>query len=244
MLKLIIIVLLLCSICAKGASVPDNGIYTYEGTIGKKTKVFVWLTFRDSIAFGEITYKKTGKAIKLRGFPSIDIGNYSINEYASNGDVTGTLFGVIKSDSFIGGWYYPDKNKSLPLRLVYKDTIVVGIDTITKATLVEGSYTYNFPQGPSAFLEILAKGNDSLTFQFNCLSSFVKGGAPNIGEIEETAIKRVTTSFIYLMPESENRCEFEVKFYKDVAWVHYLHDRNECGFGNNANIDGLYLKVK
>jgi hypothetical protein len=218
-------------------------VYFWTGNINSKIPVFMWVTIRDSIIQGEVTYSKTkNKApIKLIGQIERD-GQIRVCEYLTNGTISG-IFHFNKIDnSATGFWYSTAKETKLSFELSSKDTLLANIDTSFQSEVITGDYAYMYgKEGSQGGISIRKVSSDKISFSIGCVTN---APARNLAEVKLDTVSLANNGFVYKLRNSKD-CSFQVKFYKNFLLICYLKDYGDCGdfFGLNATVDGIFYKV-
>lgn len=219
---------------------PEIMYYEYEGTLEGNIPIQLSFHQSDELVKGELIYKKVGKPITIIG--TVDEGGYyRILEFGAKGMVTGILSGNFKSDAKNLSWFSPESRKSLKMELELKNKKEDNLDLAHNDIL--GDYRYEFGKdGALGNLKVNKVTKDSIYFDLSCLT---QAPARNMATMEEAAmvINGNKISIDYKEGEFYD-CAYDILFYKDFAWIKYVDDRAECGFGHNAHVDGIFLKVE
>lgn len=213
----------------------------WQGNINNKIPVFIHYQIKDSVVVGEIVYLKTKnkKPITLLGTINPD-NSYHLLEFDTTGTITGIINAKINSSSCNGSWFSPSNKKELSLMLTSKDTIIAAKNIVSKN--ITGNYHYQYgEEGYNGDLDIEILPNGKATFEILSLTEANRG--PNIAEVEKDTVTLKNNRFIYHLPQSEG-CAFEVIFYNNFAYIHYINNACANQFGMGATVEGLFLKTK
>lgn len=216
--------------------------FHWTGTINNKIPVFLNYAVLENVIAGEITYLNTKdkKPIKILGSIEED-KTYRLLEFEPSGNITGVLTGKPTAQSFTGNWSSPKTRKELSLNLQHKDTTIKPITIIPAGNDIAGNYRYQYSEkGYQGGVDIKKVSEKKIAFS---ISSVTSAPARNIAEVEKDTVELKGNSLIYTIPGSNN-CEFKMTFYKGFLAVRYTKGYCTGQFGNNATIDGLFLKVK
>jgi hypothetical protein len=218
------------------AQLPQNTKNTYSAIIGTRTKAAIWLVEKDSIVTGEMQYEKGKSPIVLRGIQS---GNECrILEFDKTGNITGIITGRLKGKSFTGEWFSPQTRKSFPMNLSLKQSAVLPKSSVKKIK-IEGTYTYGYGKdGPQGYLEVKQASEDSAIIEINNVTA-----APAYNQATIDPIK-VPFNRNQIICSVQEKCTIRIRFYQDFAVIDYVDEQNDCLFGMNASVDGIYWKGK
>lgn len=238
LIRVLIFAFLLLIRFSSFGQIKNGTVYAWDATIGKQTKASIWFEQKDSVVVGEITYLKTNKPIKLRGTVSREQG-YRLLEFEPSGNITGIITGTIKDSLFSGDWFSPKTRKELPLVLKLKSSFTAHKAVIGTPTIYEGIYRYGYSKdGYQGYLAVNRINANTAQLEFQNVTS---APAYNLATVDPVKVSVQNNQIIYKM---DKNCVFKIRFYNDIAVVDYLNDQYECGFGNNASVDGVYLRVK
>jgi hypothetical protein len=221
-----------------------NGMWHWTGNINRKYPIFLWIDVRDNIIQGSLTYlnAKNPVPIKLMGKVQDD-GGIRICEYRPDAKITGIFDFENLNDTTRGTWFNPKNQKEFHCVLVAKDTMKDFVDTSFElATNISGSYSYSYgDDGGSGWIGVKEIGGRKVRFEISCVTS-----APgyHLADVDPDTAMLNNDSFIYKMPDAKT-CDFKVTFYKHFVDIEYLHGYRGCEsvFGQNADVDGLFLKT-
>lgn len=214
----------------------------WTGTLDSKTPIFIHYQLDSKLIIGEIIYLNTKDKLPITLLGTVeDDKSYRLLEYESTGNITGIISGLPSGMIFNGTWFSPKTRKELTVNLVKKDTAILAVATETKLPDIFGEYHYQFSQaGYQGNLEIKQLYNSKASFG---ITSVTSEPARNVAQIDNDIIELNATQFIYKLPETKE-CEFQVKFYKGFAYIKYTNGFCDGQFGNNATIEGIYIKTK
>lgn len=219
---------------------PASNSGKYEGVLDNKIQISVWFAEKGNVAKGEIIYKSSG-------IPIILIGNilnnfYYLSEFDKTGNVTGVLSFQASGDSLLGEWYSPANGKRLNLKLKKVIPIAVDDDFFAVGKTKDGMYKYQYGE-EGAVGKIELKKSQPGTMLMN-VSNLTAAPARNMAILKDAKLEINEDYGIYKNKSEFEDCEFMIRFYKDFIYVNYPDDKHECGFGHNAGVEGVYLKVK
>jgi hypothetical protein len=222
-------------------SSSNNEVY-WAGNLSGKVPVFLHYKQDSNLLIGEITYLNTKDKRPIRLLGTIeDDKSYRLLEFEKSGNITGIITGLPSDDTFNGSWFSPKTRKELTLNLTKKDTVIKSQPSDTKLQDIFGHYHYQYSEaGYQGDLEITKLPDNQAIFG---ITSVTGEPARNVAQIDDDTIKLNTTRFIYKMPDTDS-CEFEVKFYKEFAYIRYTNGFCDGQFGMNATIDGIFIKIE
>jgi hypothetical protein len=216
--------------------------YCWIGMLKESVPVCIYYVAEGELLIGQITYLKTKSKspIMLLGSKE-ENGDVRLLEFDSAGNITGIITGAPGEDVFEGSWFSPKTRKELSLHATNKDTVIFLKNRETELSDVFGNYHYQYgAEGSQGDLSIKKIEEHEASFS---IVSVTSAPARNIADVPEDTIQLEQTTFTYTIPESDH-CGFKVKFYKEFAYVTYTNGYCAGQFGNNATVDGIYLKVK
>lgn len=213
-------------------------IQAWQGTINGKIPVLMWYRIKDSILTGSLFYTEQTplQAIKLIG--TIKNNRFRMLEFTPNGNITGVWIITPKSSSAEGSWFSPRTRKSMHVSMMHIDTAVT-IEDINDVNTINGEYAFSYgAKGHFGNMSVKALTNESITVSF---SNFTDAPARNMAIIEDDTIGIQNNIATYSSTEY-GVCEFQIRFYNGFAVVSYLNNNDNCGFGHNASVEGIYIK--
>jgi hypothetical protein len=233
-----------------GTTVPGKPITSpdskneicWTGTLNGKTPVFIHYQLDSNLIIGEITYLNTKDKLPITLLGTVeDDKSYRLLEFERSGNITGVITGSPTGKIFSGSWFSPKTRKELVISLVKKDTAMISTNAGTQLQDIFGDYHYQYSEaGYNGDLEIKKLANSKASFG---IVSVTDEPGRNVAQIDNDTITLNTTQFIYKLPGAQD-CEFQVKFYKGFAYIKYINGFCDGQFGNNADIDGIFLKTK
>lgn len=214
----------------------------WTGTLNGKTPVFIHYQLDSNLIIGEITYLNTKDKLPIRLLGTIeDDKSYRLLEFEKSGNITGIITGLPTDKVFNGSWFSPKTRKDLVVSLIKKDTAIISTNPDTQLQDIFGDYHYQYSEaGYQGDFQIKKLPNSKVSFG---ITSVTDEPARNVAQINDDTIILNTTQFIYKLPDSKD-CEFQVKFYNGFAYIKYTNGFCDGQFGNNATIDGIFLKTK
>lgn len=233
--------------------------YDWQGAIGGKIPVSVWLETRDGLIAGEIVYTKTKekKPIRLLGTASQE---YLYMKEMVNGLVTGFIAGTVKDGVFEGIWRMPDKikekngdyefidGKELSIRLVAAPNQSGSFRWEYDPDALAGQYVYSYGNNAAGGAVDVARAKDG-SIEFSIGSHI---GAPSFNMVDVPAIEpdakepgKIKGRLLgnRILHEMDADCAFEILFFNDFLVIRYLEGRTCNGwFGRGAGIEGQFMR--
>ena len=229
-------------IVPKDTSTKNSNDICWAGTINGNTPVFLHYKMDSSVMIGEITYLNTAEKLPITLLGTVEHEkSYRLLEFEKSGNITGIITGLPKENTFQGNWFSPKTRKTFALNLQKKDTVVSSHPIGAEVKDIFGKYHYQYTgAGYQGDLEITKLPGSKASFQ---ISSITGEPARNMATVNNDTIDVTTTHFVYQMPNT-NDCAFEVRFYNGFAWIRYTNGPCVGEFGNNATVEGLFLKTE
>ncbi|MFL5728893.1 MAG: hypothetical protein ACJ75J_05325 [Cytophagaceae bacterium] len=217
--------------CWKGALTPNN------------IQLGLWISKKEDLLIGEVTYTKSGIPIKVAGKKDEDY--YTLYEFDKDGTITGVFSFQSFGDSLKGHWYSPKKGKGYEfgsskapsVRVVDQDSLFIP----KPAPL--GKYRFSFGQEGghghftcrevfqgAVFLDLTAV-SPAPAFHMAIIEDTVDFDLPNNASVLEYS-------------SNEGGCRINITFFDTFASIDYVDKKSECDFGYNAHPTGIYSRVK
>lgn len=257
-LLLTILLLFALSACETGVSQPgeaprQQGVHVdtaatediyadidaWQGNIDGRYPVLMWYRIFDDVVSGYLFYteNKSGDSIRIIGHTRDSLAR--ILEVWPDGHVSGIWNMELHASSAEGTWYAPGTGKEYNASLMHIDTAVT-IQDIKAEDELTGRYEYSYgDNGARGILKVLQQG-DTVTIGFDNVT-----GAParNLAVLDATPLPLKGNEAVYSVNDYGN-CSVRIRFYHNFAVVNYIDNRNRCGFGHNATVDGIYFKIE
>ncbi len=212
------------------------------GTINGKTPVLIHYRLDSDIVVGEIIYLNTKDKLPIKLLGTIEKDKtFRLLEFERSGNITGIISGNPTDNSFSGTWFSPKSRKELALSLVKKDTTILSAPISIEVKDLFGSYHYQYSEaGHQGDLDIKRLTDSTIVFG---ITSVTGEPARNVAQVDNDTIKLKSTRFTYKLPDTDD-CEFQLTFYKNFVRIKYTTGTCEGQFGNNATVEGIFLKTK
>lgn len=214
-------------------------IYAWQGNVDGKYPVLMWFRRHEDVVMGSLFYTAyKGGEIKL--FGTVEGNDCKMLEMSPSGNISGVWYLSLGESGAEGRWYSPEKRKLYNASLMYTDTAVhiAPVDSIGKD--VSGIYFYYYgAEGGQGYMEVVQKGTD-VKIGFENVT-----GAPahNIASLDGVTLPLFNNEAVYTSNEY-GECSFRIRFFNGFAVVNYVDGKNDCGFGHNATVDGVYVRTK
>jgi hypothetical protein len=218
----------------------ETSMFNFCGKIGSNIPAFLSFEITDSTAVGHIKYlkSKSSASIKIIGTLTND-GNVKLNEFYQGAIITGIFYGKLHQGNFSGSWFSPKTRKAIGFNFTRKDTVVNISNSELKSKYIAGKYSYSYgKEGAQGNLIVSVTNRNLIGIKF---SNYTDSPDRNSAEF---SVGNLSLSGNEIICRFENSCVFRIKFFEDFVVVSYLHNQRDCGFGNGADVDGVYLKVK
>lgn len=218
--------------------VDASPIYAWQGNLDGRIPVLMWYRQVDSVILGSVFYTniKDPQPIKIIG--TITDEEFLINEFLPDGQISGYWHFTTSPDAAEGTWSSPTDDKQFNISMMHIDT-PVSIDKIGIIKSVAGTYTYSVgEEGPTGHLSVEHIESNKYIVNFEKVTG---PPAHNIPSLTDTV--RLQGHTILYSSTEYGDCSFKIHFYNGFAIVTYLNGKASCGFGHNAFIDGIYMKL-
>ena len=224
---------------------------TIDGTIGGE----IWLAQEGDFVRGEIVYTSVGEPILLLGQRVVPPdGNewYLLREFGSDGRVSGSMNLIDPAEGAIGSATWGEFEMVLNYQGVGDEPYFFD-----SANFRDGEYRYAFAPflddqtggdteegrpccGPSGELVISDISAATLFVSFFNVTS---APASHIAMLPPAEIPRDGNRALYENVDGDFMdCAVEIVLFDGFAFVDYVDERWECGFGNRAGVSGVYVQ--
>lgn len=209
---------------------------SFEGTINGKFEIIMTLTKNSENLSGTYTYKNKGVPIKISG--TIDgNGNLTINEFNTNGNMTGIFRGQLSNNNIIGNWTKPDGSNTMPFSIsesINSETSIVKPESTKSDDYSNWSGTYLDEFGRS--LKIIGPASDgAVKFELTPQNN------ENCAEDVWSGTAYLTKSYLANYQDENSECHLNFTFNPGQIEV---GDYN-CSHGASCGtFDGVYIKKK
>ena len=209
----------------------------FEGSLGNgKIGIEIYLHRHGDMLRGNISYKRRGIPIRVYGHVNGD-NSFFMREYAKGTEVSGSMSGKIENGELNGTWYAPSGETNYPLSVKASTKRPKHQNWPDATQTVKGVYSYTFPNdGGSGSLTVKQDGDQ---IEFDAISVNSAPGY-HIATIEEGKGTIVDHVVHYSMNGGD--CEFNIRFFKDFAYIEFVDEHWECDFGQGASIEGVFVR--
>lgn len=216
-----------------------NGeIVNFIGKINSKYPVSILLQIEPDLIFGHVIYLKgSKKPIKLIG--NSDDSQLELTEYLEDGTVSGIWRGKIIKNEFSGIWYAVNGEKEFDFLLTKNDTIDRKLVTNIDSSSYVGHYEYHY--GTEGYQGSITISKIRNHYHLSC-SNVTKAPGRNMADFEIDTLD-ITNNESICDLNDDGQCVFKIKYYKDFIFINSIDGKRDCGFGFNAYVDGVYIKI-
>ena len=233
--------------------------YEGKGSINGRIPVAVWFDSKDGLVSGEIVYTKTKARtpIRLLGRREKD-GSYRLFEMLPNGNIAGTITGVLVNGVLSGTWIgRPKIIVKNEADYQYEEGKKYSI-TVSAVERTHAPYTWEFEAGKASGIYAYSRGDncDSGTINLRINTDgtvryriigltgepFYRTACfPEDALSDETAAAKLNGNRILI--EEDKDCAIELLLYSDFLVSRYV-DGRDCRFrvGNGATAEGVFLR--
>ncbi len=208
---------------------------TLEGTIDGKTPIIATIKNSNGRISGELIYKKDGKPIPLEG--KVNMENMKLGELPEGR--RGPIYdGTLTKETYNGTWKDVANGTELPFEMNVTKSDFADYSTMD----MTGTYQIGEPNGETGYA-MLAIEKISSSSEIKFFFSKV-GNAPayNQGTLTGKAALKANLA-TYSDVGEEWQCQFDMKFTSTQVKASSSPDADNCGFGNNIYVDGIYEKI-
>lgn len=220
---------------------PYANIYAWQGNLDGQYSVIMWYKEFGDVLVGSLFYtdNKKAKPIQLIGTKGNDSNTRRLLEIWPDGNITGVWDLKLHPVAAEGTWVAPKTGKEFNASLMHIDTAVT-IKAIDSMGDVSGEYKYRyFDDGGWGNMTAKQQGN-SVVVSFE---NITRAPANNFAIVDKVTLPLHNKVAIYSSSEY-GECAFRIRFFKGFAVVDYIDDKYECGFGNGATVNGIYVKAE
>lgn len=220
---------------------PYADIYAWQGNLDGQYSVIMWYKEFDDVIVGSLFYtdNKKAKPIQLIGTKGNDSNTRRLLEMWPDGNITGVWDLKLHPVAAEGTWVAPKTGKRFNASLMHIDTAVT-IKAIDSVGDVSGEYKYRYFEDGGWGTMIAKQQGNLVVVSFD---NITQAPANNLAILDNVTLPLNNNVAIYKSSEY-GECAFRIRFFKGFAVVDYINDKYECGFGNGASVDGIYVKAK
>ena len=105
---------------------------------------------------------------------------------------------------------------------------------------VTGEYAYQFGKsGATGNIDIKHLEGNNYLMAITCVTD---PPAYNVAEVDATKVQMLNNTIIYKVRYGD--CKFKIRAFGDFIVIDWISsDIQSCGFGFNASIDGVFIKI-
>lgn len=217
--------------------------YSLTGFINKKIPVELNISVYNQLILGNIRYLNTRlkQPIKVIGHVE-DQNQYSMHEFERDGNISGSIYAALKNNKLEGNWSATKSDTSYNVMLAIKTNKNLKPEVFSplKPDQLAGEYAYQY--GEKGYQgNITIKKISGNTYSYD-IGSVTHDPGRNIADASGKAILKNNQLIIQV----NKSCTFKVKFYNGFLIISQESpgQLNDCEFGFNATLEGIYLKIK
>lgn len=215
----------------------SNKVFAWQGNLDGKYPVLMWYKEHGDVLRGSLFYTEHKNAGPIPIIGTITGKEYRILEIQKSGEVTGVWLLTPNFHGAEGTWHSPDGKETYNASLMRTDT-AVAIPAITTKGSLSGKYIYSFgDNGATGNMTVLHNKN-SVTVSFNNVAA---APAYNMAILDDITLPLTGNKAVYQSGEY-GACSFRISFYNGFAVVNYKDNKEDCGFGANAHVSGMYIR--
>lgn len=212
-------------------------IYAWQGNLDGKYPVLMWYKEQGDVLRGSLCYTEHKNAGPIQIIGTINNNEYRILEMPAEGEVTGIWLLTPSFHGAEGKWWSPDGKNSYNASLMRTDTAVTIPAIATKGSF-SGFYRYRWGEDGAMGTMTVSHNENSVTVSFNNVTA---APAYNMAVLDDITLPLSGNEAIYQSGEYRE-CTFRISFYNGFAVVNYIDNKEDCGFGHNASVNGVYVR--
>lgn len=212
-------------------------IFAWQGNLDGKYPVLMWYKEYNDVLRGSLFYTEHKNVEPIQIIGTITNDNYRIVEIQSNVDITGLWLLSPNFHGAEGEWYSPDGKRKYNASLMRTDTAVT-IPAIKATGNLSGTYTYQWGEDGGMGNMKVSHNRNKVTISFNNITA---APARNMAILDDVTLPLSGNETIY-QSEEYGPCSFSIRFFNGFAVVDYIDDKEDCGFGHNSRVDGVYIR--
>ena len=114
----------------------------------------------------------------------------------------------------------------------------VTIPNIEASGDLSGQYTYRWGKDGANGNMTVSHSKNKVTIRFDNVTA---APAYNMALIDDVVLELTGNQAVY-QSEEDGECLFRILFYNGFALVNYINEKDDCGFGANAHVSGVYVR--
>jgi len=218
---------------------PYLHVHSWQGNLDGKYPVLMWYKEFGDVLTGSLFYTENKKAQAIRLIGTIKDKQYRIVEIWPDGKITGIWSLEPHRVGIEGSWISPETGKEFNASMMHIDT-AIEIPVIEVKGDVSGEYAYRYTEDGGWGSMMAKQHGGEVTIRFDNIS---QAPANNLAILDAVTLPLKDNIAIYRSSVFGD-CAFRIRFFNDFVVVDYLDNQYDCGFGNGAGVDGVYIKVK
>lgn len=212
-------------------------IYAWQGNLDGKYPVLMWYKEQGDVLRGSLCYTEHKNAGPIQIIGTINNNEYRILEIPNGGVVTGVWLLTPNFHGAEGEWWSPDGKRKYNASLMRIDTAVT-IPNIEASGDLSGQYTYRWGKDGANGNMTVSQNKNKVTISFDNVTA---APAYNMALIDDVVLELTGNQAVY-QSEEHGECLFRIRFYNGFALVNYIDEKDDCGFGANAHVSGVYVR--
>lgn len=215
----------------------SDKVFAWQGNLDGKYPVLMWYKEHGDVLRGSLFYTEHNNAGPIHIIGTITNGNYRIVEMQPNGITTGVWLLTPNFHGAEGEWWSPDGKRKYNASMMRIDTAVT-IPHIEASGDLSGHYTYRWGKDGANGNMTVSHNKNKVSIRFDNVTA---APAYNMALIDDVVLELTGNQAVY-QSEEHGECIFRIRFYNGFAVVSYIDDKEDCGFGANARVSGVYIK--
>jgi len=219
----------------------DARIKVWAGTIRTDIPVLLWFTVdaKDSMLYGQVVYTNYPQPPMI-----MLIGNAKdgcrFAEYDTAGNITGYWDGKVKGDTLEGLWTSPKTGKKFIFTAGIKDTGLNADPVFAAGSDIDGVYKYAYPNEAGGTINVEKLDATHVIYNASCNTA---GPAYNLALVDDDTLVFANNEAMRNDSSGDGKCSYTIHFYKNFLKIEYAEDGYDCGFGNAAGVNGIFIKT-
>lgn len=216
-----------------------SNIYAWQGNLDGKYPVLMWYKEQGDILTGSLFYTENKHAKPIQLIGTIQDGLYRILEIWPDGDISGIWELQPDEHGAEGSWTAPTGDEHYNTSLMRTDTAVSIPSTDIKGD-ISGEYVYSYGRTGAQGNMTVIKKMSSVVVTFDNVSA---APARNLALLDATELPLTGNEAVY-QSNDFGQCAIRIRFYNGFAVVNYMDKKMDCGLGNGAHVNGIYIRQK
>lgn len=216
-----------------------NHIYAWQGNLDGRYPVLMWYKEYEDVLTGSLFYTENKHAKPIQLIGTIHDGLYRILEMWPDGDISGIWELRPDEHGAEGSWTSPTGDEHYSASLMRTDT-AVSVPDIEIKNDISGTYVYSYGKTGALGHMTVSKKMSTVVVAFDNVSA---APARNLAMLDKTELPLTGNTALY-ESTAFGPCAIRIRFYNGFAVVNYADNKMDCGFGNGANVSGVYIRQK